>query len=280
MSAQATATKTCRLLYYGPDGSGKRDNLQILHRSIPPEQRLTLASGDPERQIAFRVRHTGQDEWQVLVHAVDAGKERLRTAGMGILPPFDGIVLVLPSASAQLDRSLAALESLKAYLDSWGLDLMGVPIVLQYNGREKPEILAVDRMESLLNPWGLLSFPSSTVRGEGVRETLKAVLGLTINHLIQTPRPETDASPGVPLDVPVADGFGPGAIEADISPLGLEYGPPLPGAEDSAPAGGRNADGGPAPARPLVVPVRIPRSLVDRGAPLRITLDITIDNEK
>lgn len=275
----ATTTKTCRLLYYGPAKSGKRDNLKILHRSIPPEQRLTLASADPERQIAFRVRHTGQEEWQVLVQAVDAGQERLRTAGMGVNPPFDGIVLVLPSAAAQLERSLAALESLKTYLDSWGLDLMGVPVVLQYNGRENPEILAVDRMESLLNPWGLLSYPSSSVRGEGIRETLKAVLGLTINHLIQTPRPEDEPPANMRITVPEPMPREQANVEADISPLGLEYGPPLPG-EEGPGAGSVRVVEQPAGNRvPLVIPITLPRSLVGSGETLRITLEITIDED-
>ena len=275
----ATGLKTCRLLYFGPARTGKRENLQILHRSIPPEHRLALASGDPEREIAFRVQHEARGNWQVLVRSVDAGSEHPRRAGLDGLPPFDGIVLVVASAAAELDRSLAALEALKAYLDSWGLDLMGVPIVLQYNGRDHAEALPVDRLESLLNPWGLLSFPASTRRGEGVRETLKSALGLTINHLIQNPRPEpVSAQPRV-LEPGVAETAADRIIEVDTSSLGLEYGPPLPGTE-LAPADKRRGEeifSELSP--PVVIPVRIPRSLLRGDVPLRLMLEITLDDD-
>ncbi len=202
------ATRTCRLLYYGPADSGKRANLRNVHASIAPDQRLALATDDPERQIAFQVHHGSHGAWQVLVQSVDAGRERPRAAGMNSQPPFDGIVFVVDSGASMLDRSLAAFESLKHYLDSWDLDLMTVPVVLQYNRRDRADTLPVDRLESLLNPWGLLSFPADAARGEGVRETLKAVLGLTVNHLQSRPAaeaaPAPELAPAAPAPPPAA----------------------------------------------------------------------------
>ncbi len=56
-------------------------------------------------------------------------------------------------------------------------------------GRYSEAVIAarVDRLEGLLNPWGLLSFPANAKKGEGVREALKAILGLTVNHLETQP---------------------------------------------------------------------------------------------
>ena len=73
-----TAKRVCRLFYYGPAQAGKRENLRIIHQSVPPEQRLTLAGDDPERQIAFQVQHGEGEQWQVLIQSVDSGKERYR----------------------------------------------------------------------------------------------------------------------------------------------------------------------------------------------------------
>ncbi len=102
------------------------------------------------------------------------------------MPPLDAVVFAIDSGAAHLDQSLAAFESLKMYLESWGLDLMDVPVVLQYNRRGAPDALPVDRLESLLNPWGMLAFPADSARGEGVRETLKSILGLALNHVAST----------------------------------------------------------------------------------------------
>ncbi len=280
-TASKPEIRTCRLLYYGPPSAGKRQNLRVIHQSIPPDQRLALAGDDPERQIAFNVKYGDGGLWQVLVQAVDAGKERFRSAGMPKDPPFDGIVFIVDSSAAALDQNLASFESLKAYLDSWGLDVMDVPLVIQYNGRDRENTLRVDRLESLLNPWGLLSFPASAKNGEGVREALKAVLGLTVNHIESKPNFNSENR---------ADFL---AIEPDVAPnaadnggLGIDYGPPIQGAEaDVAPSVGANpvinsesqeliAAVTSAIQVPVVVPVKIPRSVLTGEGPLRFVFEI------
>lgn len=262
-----TATKTCRLLYYGPAGAGKRENLRLINRSLPPQHRLNLASGDPERQIAFRLKTEKDGEWQILVQSIDAGMEKYPSAGLESTPPFDGIIFVVSSGAAELDHSLAALEGLKAYLESWNLDLMNVPVVIQYNGRDESKMLPIDRLESLLNPWGLLSFPASSQRDEGVRETLKSILGLTVNHLKshsqQTPVVRQASSPAI-------------SVRTKDPSLDLEYGPPIPGTGLHAGTG----DGGNAifeeGSRPLILPVQIPRHMLESEGPLRILLEVQI----
>lgn len=276
-----TATRTCRLLYYGPAKAGKRDNLRLIHRSIPPGQRLALASDDPERQIAFEVAHGAGGQWQVLVQAVDSGKERYRTAGMSTRPPFDGIVFVVDSAAASLDQSLSAFESLKAYLESWGRDLMGVPLVIQYNGRDHADTLRVDRLESLLNPWGLLSFPANAKLGEGVRETLKALLGLVVNHL------ENESTlTGDDVDVFAETkrqeavrperAAGPASAQGDEG-LAIDYGPPLPGTEVGEATRTLSDAIYDELRAPIVIPVRIPRHLLEGRRPLRILLEVEVE---
>lgn len=279
-TTQLTATRTCRVLYYGPASAGKRANLRVIHRSIPPEQRLTVATDDPERQIAFRVRHGAQGEWQVLVQAVDAGRERPRAAGRDLHAPCDGIVFVVDSGAAMLDQSLSALESLKTWLESWDLDLMRIPIVIQYNRRDRPDTLPVDRLESLLNPWGLLSFPANAATGDGARETLKAILGLAVNHLVANPaaaalaRASASAPPAAPPPAPP-----PSPARNAPGALGIDYGPPVPGGEFGATTRALS-DAIYHELRPtVVVPVRIPRHLLSGREPVRLLLEVQVDDE-
>jgi hypothetical protein len=269
----ATAVRTCRILYYGPAGVGKRENLHLIHGSVPPDNRLALASGDPERQIAFRFSNETQGEWQVLVQCVDAGKERYRSAGMGSQPPFDGVVFVVSSRAGLLDQGMAAMESLKTYLDTWGLDLLEVPLVIQYNGRENPDTMPVDRLESLINPWGLLSFPGSTARREGVRETLKAILGLTVNHLISNPPAQ---QPDLPRSLSAPESGQSDGGARGQSGLDLEYGPPLPGTELEVETVKRGEAIFDELRPPIVIPVRIPRRLVNGSGPIKIQLEVEI----
>ncbi len=265
-----TAVRTCRLLYYGPVGAGKRENLRLINQSLPPQRRLSLATADPERQIAFSMNTEKDGDWQVLVQAIDSGTEKFPTAGMDTAPPFDGIIFIVSSRAPDLDQSLASMEGLKSYLDSWGLDLMNVPVVLQYNHRDAADMLPIDRLESLLNPWGLLSFPASSLRNEGVRETLKSILGLTVNHLAN----QTDGSPqSAAVQTPKEPALEVAPIKDS---LGLEYGPPLPGSEIAQATKDRGQEIFDELSPPVVVPVQIPRRLLDSNGAIRVLLEIEL----
>jgi hypothetical protein len=265
----ATATKTCRILYYGPAGSGKRENLARIQDSLPPEHRLAVATSDPSRQIAFMLRNGNQGDWQIFVQAADAGNEE-SLADSRLL--CDGIVFVCDSRSGSLDTGLSAMESLKTYLDQFRMDIMSMPMVLQYNQRNGENVLPVDRLESLLNPWGLLSFPAAAEKGEGVRETLKAVLSLTISHILQRQEePDSAVEGGLAIDPnPPVPGttHTPGLEPASPPPAPQPTPAPAP-APTPAPdlAGNRAA---------MVIPVRVPRSALGPDGSGRIILEVHV----
>jgi hypothetical protein len=279
-SETKTLQKTCRLLYFGPEESGKRANIRTIHKSLPPDQLFPVKANDPERNIGFRVHHGEQGEWRVTIQAMDLGAERI-SATPEPAPPFDGVVFVVDSNLAALDEGLAALEALKAYLDQWGLDMMGLPVVLQYTGRDGNEIMPVDQMESLLNPWGLLSYPASIASGDGVRETLKAILGLTIKEIVDNPH--RDEPRGMAVAPPAADPHDPsqsgGSGLPEIGDLGIDYGPPLPGTEiaEFTKTRGNEIFDGLNP--PVVVPVKIPRRLLEGRKNVKILLEVEIEDD-
>jgi hypothetical protein len=266
-----TAIRTCRLLYYGPPRGGKRDNLRKIAEALPAQDRLSLATQDPERQLAFRL-HFGQDgDWTVLVQALDTGREIGNPGQAGKPFPFDGVVFVAHSSAANLDQSLSSMEAMKAFLDGWGLDITSLPLVIQYNAREQEGCLPVDRLESLLNPWGLLSFPASALQGEGVKETLKAILSLTISRLVQIEEDEESSEPEPPPDSPATSAD----PQAPAMPAGSGAQPVAPQLQIVA----ENRTGlffddlRP----PIVVPVKIPKRMLERFGSARIVLEIAID---
>jgi len=276
-TTMATAVRTCRILYYGPAGSGKRENLARIQASLPAEHRLAVATQDPSRQIAFMLRNGNQGDWQIFVQALDSGHEGPVASGTSI--PFDGVVFVCDSRLGGLDEGLSAMEGLKSYLDCWRLDIMAVPMVLQYNKRDGEGVLPVDRLESLLNPWGLLSFPAASATSEGVRETLKAILSLTISSVLQRQGPQTN---------------GTGAAEEGLE---IDTGPPVPG-NQHAPAKAAPPQSDPAPPRTpepssptaprqtgaassgiMVIPVRVPRHALGPDGTGRILLEVQITDD-
>ena len=270
-TTMATGLKTCRILYYGPVGCGKRENLAQIQSSLPAEHRLAVATNDPSRQIAFMLRNGNQGDWQVFVQALDSGQEMPAVSGENL--PFDGVVFVCDSGVGALDNGLSSMENLKSYLDCYHQDIMSMPMVLQYNRRKSEGVLPVDRLESLLNPWGLLSFPAASGEGEGVRETLKAVLSLTLSHILQ----REAASP-----------------RQESTSLEIDTNPPVPGT-DHTPGWSNQQQAAPAPApaaapeapRPssgigkpsLVIPVRVPRSALGPDGKGRIILEVQIEDD-
>lgn len=257
----ATATRICRILYYGPANCGKRANLAQIQTSLPAEHRLAMATSDSSRELAFSLRNGNQGDWQVIVQAMDVGREPPVVSGSQ--PSFDGIVFVCDSRSDRLDECLSGMEGLKQYLDCWRLDIMSVPMVLQYNRRDGDQVLPVDRLESLINPWGLLAFPAAATAGEGVRETLKAVLSLTISQLLQQQAP---------------------ASRDDQDILSIDSNPPVPGTQHTPgwsgtpPAATRTAGRGDRPAgkAAIVIPVEVPRSALGPDGTGRIILEVQV----
>ena len=100
-----------------------------------------------------------------------------------ILKGVDGIVFV---ADSQIDRYEANIESLMNMQDNLaehGLTSEKVPIVMQYNKRDLPRVVAVPDLEKELNPKQAPYFEAVALRGTGVFDTLKLACKLVLKQL-------------------------------------------------------------------------------------------------
>ncbi len=50
-----------------------------------------------------------------------------------------------------------------------------MPIVFQHNKRDLPDLLPVEELDSMLNPFGAPSLPTSAKTGEGIYEALEKI---------------------------------------------------------------------------------------------------------
>jgi hypothetical protein len=64
-----------------------------------------------------------------------------------------------------------------------GLSADKVPLVLQYNKRDLPRVVAVPDMEKELNPKGVPFYEAVALRGTGVFDTLKLACKLVLKTL-------------------------------------------------------------------------------------------------
>ncbi len=277
-TATAAPARTCRVLYFGPPGSGKTANLAQIASCVPQAYRVPVVGGEGGERFSFRVDAGELGPWIVEAVAADAAVAAAPAAAGGGFP-FDGVVFVADSCADRLDLNLSALETLKTDLEAGGYDLTSLPMVIQYNRQDAPGRLPVDRLESLLNPWGMPSFPAVAEQGVGVRETLRAVLGLAMRQL--------DRAPGAAEEGEGSD------CGRDQAPAGLPGATTAPSAVPrtaavTAPAVGddrvlriepdeRSEALFAARRPPIVVPVRVPRSLLERHGTVRIVLELEVD---
>jgi mutual gliding-motility protein MglA len=68
----------------------------------------------------------------------------------------------------------------KRNLAAQGYSIEKVPLVIQYNKRDQPEVASVAELNSLLNPRNRRVFEAVARTGVGVMDTLKAVAMLVL----------------------------------------------------------------------------------------------------
>ena len=92
-----------------------------------------------------------------------------------VLKGVDGVVFVADSQRLMMDANVEAMGNLETNLAEIGLDLNQVPMVLQYNKRDLPDVSSMDELNGTLNTSEWPAYEASALTGQGVFETLKSV---------------------------------------------------------------------------------------------------------
>ena len=82
-----------------------------------------------------------------------------------------------------MDANLESLRGLEQNLTELGYDTSSIPIVMQWNKRDLPNVVPEQDLERRINPEGFPAFGASAVSGEGVFDTLKAITKLVLMNL-------------------------------------------------------------------------------------------------
>lgn len=168
-----------KLVYYGPGLCGKTTNLEKLHELSEGQVEMVSLETEGDRTIFFdympiNLGKMGGIETVLKLYTVPGQVRYNRTRRM-VLRDVDGVVFVADSQKAALTDNLESLKNLEENLAEEGMDLSSIPMIIQYNKRDLPEVLEIEELERELNPRGLKWFPASAVNGENVKETLTAL---------------------------------------------------------------------------------------------------------
>ena len=179
----------CKLVYYGPGLGGKTTNIEHVYNKVSPDTRGKLISlaTEQERTLFF-------DFLPVDLGAIRGFKTRFHLYTVPgqvfydasrklILRGVDGVVFVADSQEERMDANIASMQNLYENLAEYGYDPLTLPLVIQYNKRDLPNVVPIAEMKKALNPRGVPEYEAVAADGTGVFDTLKAIAKLVIMEL-------------------------------------------------------------------------------------------------
>jgi signal recognition particle receptor subunit beta len=182
-------TISTKIVYYGPALSGKTTNIEVLHEHAGTARRGELISVNTaqDRTIMFdllplKVAAFRGIDVKVQLVAVP-GQPMYAAIRRLALKDVDALVFVANSAADRQEENVISLNELISNLPARPGDASPLPLVLQYNKRDLPNVAPTEVMDRALNPRQGIAMPAVAIRGEGVLETFSSILALTVMDL-------------------------------------------------------------------------------------------------
>ncbi len=184
----------CKIVFYGPGRGGKTTNLEQVYKIFQKQVTGEMVSIDTEgdRTLFFDFLPMGLGkikgcDVRFQLYTVP-GQVKYGSTRKLVLKGVDGIIFVADSLKVRREKNLISLKDLHQNLKMYGLSILKIPLVLQYNKRDLAKkglpVLSMEQMDKDLNKQlKVPSFPGSAVAGEGVAITFKECVKLTLKHL-------------------------------------------------------------------------------------------------
>jgi signal transduction histidine kinase/signal recognition particle receptor subunit beta len=182
-------TINAKIVYYGTALGGKTTSLKHVHRVIDPAQNVELVSLNTESDrtlffdfLPISLGRIGGFTVSIQGFTVP-GQVRYNLTRKYVLTGADAVVFVVDSSRSQLENNIAALQNLKENLAANGLDYHAIPIVLQYNKQDLPDLVPIEELAAALNDRGLCGFETVATEGTGVFEAFVEVSRQMIDYI-------------------------------------------------------------------------------------------------
>lgn len=178
-----------KLVYYGPALSGKTTNLLQLHELLRQEGRgdLMVLDTKDDRTIYFDLLPfflTAPSGLRIKVKVFTVpGQVRHDATRKAVLQRADGIAFIADSQSAEVRNNANSFANLESNLAFVGLNVERLPLVVQFNKRDLPDVLAEADIRQGWAATGIPIFMASALNGEGVVDTFTRLLELTYDQI-------------------------------------------------------------------------------------------------
>jgi len=227
-----------KIVYYGPAVGGKTTNLQVLHQHTQANRRGEFVSinSAQDRTILFDllpIRAPGFRGFDIRLQVLAVPGQAMYAATRRlVVRGADSCVFVANSAADRWEENVQSFREMTQNLISHQLDPATMPLVLQYNKRDLPQLTPIEFMDRTLNARKVDAIPAVAVRGEGVLETFAAILLRTMQDLatryqiVETQRGQTLSQW---TQAAVVSMFGTTSLALEPNPLAADpLGPSIP----------------------------------------------------
>jgi mutual gliding-motility protein MglA len=171
----------CKIVYYGPGLGGKTTNIQYIYQKTSANnkgQMITLNT-ENERTLFFDFLPLDLGEirgFKTRFHLYTVpGQVFYEASRKLILRGVDGLVFVADSQVERMEANIESYQGLERNLAEQGYDVSKVPMVMQWNKRDLPNVVPVEDLQFQLNKRKFPAFEAVATNGQGVFETLKMV---------------------------------------------------------------------------------------------------------
>lgn len=179
----------CKIVFYGPGLGGKTTNIQHVYEKTANRNKndIITLNTENERTLFFDFLPLDLGEirgFKTRLHLYTVpGQVFYEASRKLILRGVDGIVFVADSQLEKFESNIQSFESLKENMLEQGHKIDKIPLVMQWNKRDLPNISPVSELEKSLNAYDFPSFEASALSGEGVFETLKMISKLVLMNV-------------------------------------------------------------------------------------------------
>ena len=196
-----------KIVYYGPALCGKTTNLAYIHQRISPNHRgdlVSLATASdrtlffdflPLNAVVIKGFVTKFQLYTVPGQVIYNATRQL------VLRSTDGVVFVADSQWEKMEENVESFKNLEENLALQNISMDEVPLVLEYNKRDLPNIAPINYIEFALNnrKKRLQSFEVISSTGQNVFAALNAVSQILLHKFSK----QSEAPQGAPLPVAI-----------------------------------------------------------------------------
>jgi len=179
----------CKIIYFGPRGAGKTENLRSIYKNTAKEARSGLIELEESRAgtkffdfLPVSMGHV--KDFHLKLHLFTLPTNPLyESVNSVILKGVDGIVFVADSRVELMAENIQGLAETRRLLADQGYNFSDLPRVIQYNKRDLQDLVPLDVLRHELNPSNLPDQKAVARDSMGTMETLQAMSKLVLKKI-------------------------------------------------------------------------------------------------